>query len=229
MLDLRHAVERLLDLLSPRRCISCDGAVVNHGAFCSRCQAELRPDSSPVVLAGGPPVVALGRYQDPLASAIRRFKYADRPDLARPLGNCLSGVTARHAHETTFVPVPLHPARLRMRGYNQAALLARVLAQQLGQRVQCRALERARHGPPQAECTREQRFDNARDAYKARHRLDGVRVVLVDDVVTTGATLTACTHALTRAGAEVVVAVCLARAELEPDSQPRRSSSSRAR
>jgi ComF family protein len=111
------------------------------------------------------------------------------------------------------VPVPLHPARLAERGYNQAALLGAAAAAELGVPLLARGLARTRDTPQQARLDRAARRANVAGAFRARARLRGKRVVLVDDVATTGSTLAACTRALLDAGAASVTALVVARAE----------------
>lgn len=149
-----------------------------------------------------------------MAVAIRRFKYESRPDLAGPLSDLLRGLARRAELEgDAVVPVPLHPRRLAERGYNQAALLARPLAREIGARFEPRGLIRKMDTPRQAELIRERRFDNVAEAFAVRdpERLRGERLILVDDVSTTGATLGACRRLLEEAGAASVRMVVLAR------------------
>ena len=117
-----------------------------------------------------------------------------------------------------MVPVPLHPARLAERGYNQAALLAGGAAAELGCPLHARALARTRHTPQQARLSRSERLDNVIGAFRVRSvseaaALRGRAVVLVDDVATTGATLSACAAALRAGGAASVTALVIARAD----------------
>jgi ComF family protein len=186
--------------------------------LCASCSAsvELAPRGSKQ--AGE--VVAFGLYGGPLASALRRLKYEDRPDLAGPLGHLL-----RHAARDAgiradlVVPVPLHPARLAERGYNQAALLGVAAARELGVPLAPGALRRTRHTPQQAHLDRGHRLHNVAGAFQvgAPARVRGQRVVLVDDVTTTGATLAACAEALGAAGVTSVTALVVARAERVQD------------
>ena len=111
-----------------------------------------------------------------------------------------------------LVPVPLHPRRLRERGYNQAELLAQQMGRRLGVPVAARSLVRVRNTPAQARSeNRETRRANVAAAFRAKDAFDGRRVLLVDDVCTTGATLEACAAALREAGAQEVWGVTLAR------------------
>ncbi|MFO0591291.1 MAG: ComF family protein [Polyangiaceae bacterium] len=159
-------------------------------------------------------IVAGGSYTGALAIAVKRLKYSARPDLARPLGAWLSE-RARTANLTAdlVIPVPLHPRKLRARGYNQSALLSAHVARSLGARFRPRALVRTRDTAPQASLDREARGDNIAGAFHARQieAIRGKRVVLVDDVATTGATLRACVQALLDAGVASVTALVLAR------------------
>ncbi len=164
------------------------------------------------------PVFAGVRYAEPVVSAIHRFKYGGAPELAAALcswsarGIDLLGIEP----SDVWVPVPLHPLRLAERGYNQAALLARELARLGRGPVDVRRLRRLRNTEQQAKRERRERDENVALAFAVRQsgkfpRLPR-RVVLVDDVVTSGATLAACIRALRAAGDRVVGCVAVAHA-----------------
>jgi len=112
------------------------------------------------------------------------------------------------------VPVPLHPSRLRTRGYNQAELIARPLSRLLGITFGAYLLVRTRPRPDKLRLTRRERWDTVQGAYETQPgtRVDKMRVLLVDDVFTTGATLDACSRALRGSGAARVVGLTVARA-----------------
>ena len=179
--------------------------------FCTTCG---QPSPVPASSLDGVPVLAAGEYSPPLSSAIRRFKFEKHPELARPLSSLLVptvralGVGANDV----WVPVPLHRARLIERGFNQAALLARSLSSRTGSAFAPRLLERRRETEQQARLGRAARSDNALGAFALRGPFRGGRVVLVDDVVTTGATARACLLALEEGGIEVLAVVALAQA-----------------
>jgi ComF family protein len=158
-----------------------------------------------------------------MATAIRRFKYDDGAYLARPLGGLLRG-TCRAAGLSAdlVVPVPLHPRRLATRGYNQSALLAREIAAELGALFAPRALCRVIDTAVQAELSRAARQTNVRQAFRVTGKgaVHHSAIVLVDDVMTTGATLAACAAVLAEAGATRVTHVVLARTLNDVSADP---------
>ena len=112
-----------------------------------------------------------------------------------------------------IVPVPLHPERRRERGYNQAELIARPLARRMGLKLGSYLLMRTKPRPPQLVLSRSEHWKSVRGAYATRPgaRVDKLRVLLVDDVLTTGATLDACSRVLKKAGAASVIGLTVAR------------------
>jgi len=142
------------------------------------------------------------------------FKYRGRAVLAEPLGELMATYWEQHPMPVDSVaPVPLHAARLRERGYNQAALLACEMARRTGLAVEDHTLIRQRATASQVKLDARKRRENVRDAfYCSGDDLAGKRVLLIDDVCTTGATLEACAVALYAGGARSVQALTLARA-----------------
>lgn len=201
-----------LDLLLPRQCLGC-GA--NGTYLCERCadqaerpQPELPPESGP--LAG---VLAPFAYRGVGREAVRRLKYrgarALAPDMARPMTRELALAAAP---PFALVPAPLHPKRLRERGYNQAELLAREVARALDAPLLRGAIKRAKDTPPQVSMANlAERLENVRGAFAPAQSVDGGTVIVVDDVATTGATLTAAAQALRDAGASRVYGLAFAR------------------
>ena len=202
--------EWLGDIVSPERCAACDEHVLPRRIFCPPCAMTLEPRTKDAAIAPY-------RYGGALARAIVRFKYEGRSDLARPLGSLLLRASPMFAPLgiDVVVPVPLHPARLADRGFNQAALLAAPLARALGAVHAPRALARTRNTSRQADLDRESRMTNVSFAFAARQPdvVEGKRILIVDDVRTTGSTLRACAAALTSARAGFVHAIALAFAE----------------
>ncbi|MDJ0849010.1 MAG: phosphoribosyltransferase family protein [Myxococcota bacterium] len=213
---LRLAATALLDLLLPPRCAGC-GRAVNHAPLCPPCHLALpRLFEPPPTPAGLDALVAVFAYRGEVEAWIQRFKYpgsglAGLEPAPRAVAELLVKECALEAPglPDRVVPVPLHPRRLRARGFNPAALLARAAAR-IGD-VPCDpvGLRRVRDTPSQTRLDRRARRRNVRGAFVAR-RPAPARVWLVDDVATTGSTLAACARALRRAGAREVVALCAA-------------------
>ena len=200
-----------LGFLSPFRCAACDVPFSFTGLFCSGCDEAVSPLVDRVESEF--PLVAAGPYGGSVARAITRFKYGSRPDLAPLLSERLVEALrlSAFAGPATVVPVPQHPQKLAARGYNQSALLAAHLAQRTGLRFRPRALRRIRSTREQASLSREERLVNVVAAVAARESLAGEHVVLVDDVVTTGATAVSCARALVGTGAARVTIAAVAR------------------
>jgi ComF family protein len=229
---LRGVAAALLELVYPPRCAAC-GEDVSAEPFCPVCGEAVDPVPEgcarcglpgPEPLCGAcradPPafdaIRAGGVFGGPLADAIHAFKYGGRPALARPLGAWLARA-APPPPGALIVSVPLARGRRIERGYDQAALLADALARAAGARERRLrgALLRTRETPPQVGKTRAERSRNVAGAFRAVRpaEIAGRDVVLVDDVVTTGATADAAARALREAGAMTVTVVALARAE----------------
>jgi ComF family protein len=226
---LEAPCEALLGVLSPARCAACDAPTPRD--FCAACDLA----SSPLVdRLDDFAVVAVAPYDSGVGRAVARMKYGSRPDLARPLARRLGTAlrnapwcdAAQNAHvngatawsKALVVPVPLHPAKLAERGYNQSALLAAHLSTALGGAFRPHALARTRATRPQASLSREERLGNLHGAIVVREALAGESVVLVDDVVTTGTTALACAHALRKAGVAKVTIAAVARAVAEREA-----------
>jgi len=157
--------------------------------------------------------VAAGWYEGVLAEAIHLFKYRGKTLLAGPLGTLLLDAMGRLPKVDGLVPVPLHPSRLREREFNQALLLCDYLKDRSGLPVIPDGLERVRETPPQIGLAHAARRGNVRRAFvpKRPERIEGRRIALIDDVLTTGATVNDCARALKRAGAEMVCVLTVAR------------------
>ena len=214
----------LLDLLYPRDCAACGVRIAERErlAFCSGCDGRLEWISPPSCVRCGAALpgrdcgecagrdflfagaTALGKYDGRLRDFVLSLKFRGGRYLADEFGRRLAGRIARKFD--MVVPVPMSRWKLLFRGYNAAELVAERMAVHAGLPFSARALRKVKRTKPQAELEREERLVNPKGAYRAK----GVRgvVLLVDDVLTTGATANACTEALRAAGAtEVHVAV----------------------
>jgi ComF family protein len=211
------------ELVAPTRCVACEARVAPRVLFCTACGVSVLPASD-----ADRAHHAVFEYGGAVATAIVRFKYAGRSDLAARFSGILAAAAALVAPEVDLVvPVPLHPRRLVERGFDQAALLGAPIARRLGIEHAPRALLRTRATPPQASLDRAARASNVARAFRcsAPRNVAGRRVLLVDDVRTTGATLSACAEALSAAGVAEVRTLVLAarnREEKSTKSQPAR-------
>ena len=194
----RHAVPLILPPVCPR----C-GRPQPRGDPCARCAAH------PLQIAG---IRSVAFFDGTLRKAIHEFKYRYVRELALPLGDMLvSAWPSVLLPADVILPVPLHARRQRARGYNQAALLAERLGRALGIPVANDALIRHRNTPSQTQLDAVRRRQNVAGAFSCRGSgVDGRRVLLIDDVCTTGSTVEACGLALQAGGAQSVWALTLA-------------------
>lgn len=228
--------KRLLDAALPPHCLTCDSPVSDQGTQCPQCFGKLNFIADPCCPRCGlplphmdadctaceqtPPLFEAARapllYDDGARSLILPFKHADRTDLALPLaGHMARAGGALLARAEILVPVPLHWRRLFKRRYNQAALLARHLGARTGKAVIPDALRRIRSTTPLAGLSAFERRLAVDGMFIVAPgyllRLQGKRILLIDDVMTSGATANACTRALLAAGAAAVDVLATAR------------------
>lgn len=200
----------MLELLLPPVCAACRRLLRGPQALplCSLCRPEHQP--LPPELRHQAGIEAVHAYQGPLARAVAALKYEGQLELAGPLGRLLTGADLLCRGWDAVIPVPLHPWRALLRGYNQAALLTR-WALPAGQRARPRWLRRVRATAPQTGQDAAARRQNLRDAFVAAPAVAGLRLLVIDDVTTTGATLHACLQALRAAGAREAAGLALLR------------------
>lgn len=217
---------RLWDDLVPFICQACWETVTKiSGPCCTHCGVPFHSSSalqhSPTHTCGScrikPPAFAqtwsLFPYQSPLKEAIVLFKYRGKRSLTRPLLQAMISVLPTLPTLDLLMPVPLHPQRLREREYNQSALLAHRLSQHLKIPLLLSCLLRTRATVPQTSLTRKERLTNLRKAFAIREvsRIKDQRILLIDDVFTTGTTLHECAKTLRKAGSGPVYGLTLAR------------------
>ncbi len=238
----RRAGAALLDLVYPPSCIVCRKAVAAHGAICADCWREIafierpycerlgtpfdqdlgQPGLISLEATANPPAFgrarAVARYDSDKARLLaHRLKYYDRLELAKPIGRWMARAGAELLGDADIlVPIPLHRLRLMARRFNQSAALAKVVSRESAVPVDNLALERVKPTAPQVGLSRAQRAANLSGAFRAApdraSSIKGRNVVLVDDVLTTGATANAATRALLKAGAARVDLLVFARA-----------------
>lgn len=224
-MDVRLALHELTEALLPERCVVCErfGAALHDeclptlaradGQRCTRCwaPASISPCASCVL---APPafeaLCAPYRFEGAARRALLEAKFRGVTTLLDPLARAAAEAVPAGWRPTLVVAVPLHRARQRTRGYNQAGIAAQVVARHLG--VVCRegVLRRTRATAPQATLDAARRAANVVAAFVASG-VEGERVLVVDDITTTGATLDACARALLDAGAAAVFALAVAR------------------
>jgi ComF family protein len=202
--------DRCLKDVQPLRaefyCVACRTPFINRHPLdetgrCGLCRLGLN---------GFDRVYSYGAYEGTLRALIHLFKFGNVRPLAPKFGELLSLALPPEERFDAMVPTPLHWRRRWERGFNQSELLARAIARRRGVPV-LKAVRRSKATPPQAGLTSAQRRENVRGAFAPKMKLDGMRVLLVDDVLTTGATASACARALKRAGASHVSLLALAR------------------
>lgn len=194
----------LLDLLYPPKCLVCGELAP---PFCDACRAQVRP----VATGGAPPpglddLRSAGYHDGALRSAVLRLKFSRKLALVEPLAELLAEELASSAWKPeALVPVPIHWSRRWQRGFNQSELLAEAVAPRTGIPV-VSALRRTHAGAAQVGLSRARRAVNLRDAFATEPGVSvtGLRIVLIDDVRTTGATLAECARPLRQAGAAAV-------------------------
>jgi ComF family protein len=205
-----------LDLLFPPRCAGC-GKIDSF--WCETCQSDLEALPYPLRVKSLPlfsGIASTALHAGKIREAVQALKYDNARAVAQPLGERLSHHLS-HQNWTfdMIVPVPLHTTRLRERGYNQSGLLAEVVAVRIGVPCVPEALRRERHTQSQVTMSAVERLTNVEHAFLANPSLAAHhRVLVIDDVFTTGATLTACAEALLSVGVDAVYGLTVTAAQL---------------
>lgn len=240
----RYSLSRVADVFYPPHCAGCGVATGNHRALCPGCWSSLTlieapfcavmgiPFShdrgegavSPLAIAEPPDfdrLRAVALHQSVTRALVHALKYRDRTDLAQMMAKWMARAGAEPlAGADLILPVPLHRTRLFIRRFNQSAELARAIARETGLPYAPSALIRTKRTARQVGLGQRARQDNVRGAFRmteeGRAAVAGRRVVLVDDLYTTGATVNAATRALKRAGASEVSVLTFAMALAEP-------------
>jgi len=219
-LGISKLKEGLLSLFLQPNCPLCDRPAQLE--FCQNCQRQLQrcqlkqPDQ---LWTGQLPIFAWGIYGGILKRAIASLKYENQPQLAYPLGQWLGDAwlkspSASSVKKLTAVPIPVHPSKLKTRGYNQAELIARSVCQFTDYKHQPFALERVRATEAQFSLSGKEREQNLADAFvvskKFKQNPPNSPVLLIDDIYTTGATVRSAAQALLKQGIDVYGVVAIA-------------------
>ena len=235
---MRSAAAAVADLVVPPLCLACHRPVSSHDALCAACWSGIDFIRAPLcdrlgiplpfdiggtmisaAAAADPPdyerARAVARFDGVMRELVHDFKFRDRHNARRLFGRWLAEAGAELLADADLVmPVPLTRVRLATRRFNQAALLTQEVARLTSRRYEPLALQRIKRTPSQVGLTRDQRRENVAGAFAvdgaAKPTLAGAKVVLIDDVITTGATARACARVLKRAGAARVDVLALA-------------------
>lgn len=237
---MKRFIPALFDFLFPPLCHICRSFIAGAGKLhiCPTCREQLPPVISPFCTICGIPFAGTGDdhicsrclsdppyfetarahllYEGAARDMIHSFKYQYKTHLRRPLALLtLEGLAnfITDQKPDVIVPVPLHRSRLRSRGFNQAVLLGTVFSAQLSIPMLVNGLARIRQTEPQIELSADQRKDNVKGAFAIARPADitGKRVLLLDDVMTTGSTVNECSKELKKAGADSILVITVAR------------------
>jgi len=237
---LQKFLSGLADLLFPPKCVIC-GAALESDGLCDACLTQVSFIEHPMCPRCGMPYPveegvdhlcsdcindigggrhfsvarSVGIYKDNILELVHRFKYGRKLSAGRFLGSMMAARA-----ETLFdirdydvvIPVPLHREKLKQRGFNQSLLLAREIAGEFDLPVDLGALKRVRDTGPQVSLGGDKRRENVRGAFEAADLIKGKKVLLIDDVLTTGSTVRECSRALVEKGALTVAVYTAARA-----------------
>jgi ComF family protein len=223
---------RLLNFLFPSLCPACNSPSDNHthNPICVNCWTQIARYKGPACTVCGLPTISeytrtcgeclshkppfekigyFGIYEGPLKESIHLYKFNNVKRLAAPLAQLLSPII-NDAYDAV-VPVPMHISKLRKRKFNQTALLGLYLARHLAKPLILDALIKTRETSLQTEVNGRERRLNLKGAFSASRKIIGLRLLLIDDVITTGATIKECAFTLRKEGAASVDVVALAR------------------
>jgi ComF family protein len=230
----------VLDFVYPPRCVVCGEWMDSWTVMCAKCAGDLRRVEHPLCPTCGKPFISAPYdhlcsvcsqdeqyfdaqrsaiiYEGQWREAILKFKFNGVTSLAKTLADATKNIFETEFKEIqvdSIVPVPLHPTRLRWRGFNQSLTLARRIAKERGFWIDPYSLVRSRPTTPQVRLTPKQREENVKGAFAVARPnfIDGRNILLIDDVTTTGSTLRECSKVLKKAGASKVYALTVARAE----------------
>jgi competence protein ComFC len=226
-------ISGFLNILYPSQCPACGNPsdIFRTSPICSGCWSKIKRFAGPSCALCGVPfaseyaavcgqcmtkkppfskVIFYGIYDGVLAEAINQLKFHDVRRLSKPLGTLL--LDCELPVIDAILPVPLSVKGLRKRGFNQSLLMARVLSKNLQVPLYMNVLSKKKETLPQIGLSKQERLANLKNAFEVKGDIKGLRLLLIDDVMTTGATVTECSKVLMKAGAQEVTVLTLARA-----------------
>lgn len=239
LVSFRHTRDCLSFIVTDKRCPSCSAAHREKGPLCPSCYAQIKQKSRRTCPHCGLPLEPAedkdkicrqcpappfkfsrlyyyGPYSDLLRELILKWKFNDRLEIGPVFGKILEELCEelpREAGPQLIIPVPLHPSRLRLRGFNQSLILAEIISKTTGIPYTVKGLERVRRTAPQSTLSGSERRKNLLQAFTAdKDMVTGKRILIVDDVFTTGSTMNECAEILLESGALRVEGMVLARA-----------------
>ena len=227
-LFFKDALSVLADFVYPPSCVLCKKDLDHHQTFCDACQSILISSADPIIQSDPSDfrnlsdslyldgIVSAWPFTDEMEKIIHLMKYQYRPGLCKMMGHLLGEIVKPvlgNAEEFAVVPIPLHPVRKRERGYNQSEKLSRGLAEELACPIHPGILKRIRYTDTQTALNAEERQKNVSDVFQVRPKKLGEikHILLLDDVITTGATMNQCAKKLRECGAEKIIGVSLSR------------------
>ena len=238
---MKNILKGIADVVFPPRCMACGAVLIEEGIyFCPDCFARIKFIRSPLCPRCGVPFAetgeqdhicgacllsdpafsaarALGRYETALMDVIHKFKYGGKTAVGEKLGKLMAEFpypAFNIMDYSLIMPVPLHPRKLRQRGFNQSAILAREISRRFSIALDFSSLKRVVFTDSQSSLGKEKRAINVKAAFAVAdpEKITGQKIILVDDVLTTGSTAKECARALLKHKAEQVAVLTLARA-----------------
>ena len=212
---MKSLSEKALDLLYPPKCVFCRRLTEDESFLCPQCEEKLPRPERALEWREIPPLdgcLAPLYYEDDVREALHRYKFHGATSSAAVFAGLMADCLQQHSVTADCITwVPLSRKRLKKRGYDQAELLARELSRRTG--IPClRLLKKTRHNPAQSgRASAAERRRNVEGVYEATLLQPGLRLLLTDDIVTTGATLASAAGTLLSAGAAGVTGICVAR------------------
>lgn len=204
---MKNIIETLLNLLFPPKCQVC--GCIGEKALCAECQSKIK-----LINRREGNVFLCASYEGIMKKAIKRLKFRGKTSLAAVLGDIMSKNIPPGEFDC-IIPVPLHKNRFKERGFNQSELLARAISKRYDIPLYTDVLLRDKETKHQFDLSREERFRNVQGAFdiKMNEKISGQRILVVDDIYTTGATINESSRLLYLNGAKKVYAACLSRAD----------------